>query len=165
MRSLELGRDARARSHRSRQHMAGWIVAGLIGVCVGSLGAPTQSHAQGTNSQLLPPWRKEIADEERVSWTLRKFPSQPYMSEFYWREPSDTPAFFRESLLHFVARTYYLTRDNFDGSRSQAWAGGGWVAWRSGLIGNVFGVPVAYCTSQPRFADSNEGGIRLLTPY
>ncbi len=122
----------------------------------------TQSHAQGSNSQLLPPSREEIADEERQSWTLKKFPSQPYMSEFYWREPPDTPAFFRDSLLQFVARTYYLTRDNFDGTKSQAWAGGGWIAWRSGLIGDLFGVHAAYYTSQPLFAPSDEGGTSCL---
>ena len=140
------------------------IVAVWIGACIGSVGTPTRSHAQGSNSQLLPPSREEIADEERQSWTLRKFPSQPYMSEFYWRFPSDTPAFFREFLLQFVARTYYLTRDNFDGSRSQAWTGGGWIAFRSGLIADVFGVHAAYYTSQPIFAPSDEGGTRLLNP-
>ena len=108
--------------------------------------------------------REEIADQERLSWTLQKFPPQPYMNEFYWRYPSDTPAFFRDSLLQFVARTYYLTRDNFDGSRSQAWAGGGWMAFRSGLIGDLFGVHAAYYTSQPLFAPSDEGGTKLLAP-
>jgi hypothetical protein len=43
------------------------------------------------------------------------------MNEIYWQFSKDTPAFFRDSLLQFVARTYYLTRDNFDGSKSQAW--------------------------------------------
>jgi hypothetical protein len=103
------------------------IIATWIGACGGLLEAPTQSRAQSSYSELLPPFREELADEERQTWTLKKFPSQKYMSEFYWREPSDTPAFFRDSLLQFVARTYYLTRDNFDGSKSQAWSGGGWI--------------------------------------
>ena len=93
--------------------------------------------------QLLPADRQEIADQERLSWTLKKFPPQPYMNEIYWPYSRDTPAFFRDSLVQFVARTYYLTRDNFDGSKSQAWAGGGWLAFRSGLIGDMFGVHVA----------------------
>ena len=86
------------------------------------------------------------------------------MNEVYWQYSKDTPAFFRDSLVQFVARTYYLTRDNFDGSRSQAWAGGGWLAFRSGLIGDVFGVHVAAYTSQPIFAPLDEGGTRLLAP-
>ena len=36
------------------------------------------------------------------------------MNEIYWRQyTADTPAFFRDSLVQFVARTYYLTRDIF----------------------------------------------------
>jgi outer membrane porin, OprD family len=137
-----------------------FFVAGWIGSWVGSLGVVTQSRAQ----QLLPADRQEIADQERLSWTLQKFPPQPYMNEIYWQYSRDTPAFFRDSLLQFVARTYYLTRDNADGSRSQAWAGGGWLAFRSGLIGDVFGVHLAGYTSQPIFAPFDEGGTKLLAP-
>jgi len=145
--------------HSSRRPI--WlIVAGWIGPCVGLIVAPAGSFAQ----QLLPADREEIADQERLSWTLRKFPPQPYMNEIYWRLPEDTPAFFRDSLVQFVARTYYFTRDNFDGSRSQAWAAGGWMAFRSGLIGDLFGVHVAGYTSQPIFAPLDEGGTRLLAP-
>ena len=86
------------------------------------------------------------------------------MREFYWQLPSDTPAFFRDSLLQIVARSYYLTRDNSNGSTSQAWTGGGWIAWRSGLIGNIFGVHAALYTSQPFYAPGDEGGSKLLTP-
>ena len=107
------------------------FIAGLIGTCVGSVSAPTVSCAQ----QLLPADREEIADQERLSWTLSKFPPQPYMNEVYWRYSKDTPAFFRDSLVQVVARTYYFARDNSDGSKSQAWAAGGWLAFRSGLIG------------------------------
>jgi hypothetical protein len=56
------------------------IVAAWIGACIGCFGAATQSQAQ----QLLPPSREEIADQERLSWTLKKFPSQPYMNEIFW---------------------------------------------------------------------------------
>ena len=70
------------------------------------------------------------------------------MREIYWQHPSDMPAFFRDSLLQTVSRTYYFHKDNFNGARSQAWTGG-WVAFRSGLIGNVFGVHAAAYTSLP----------------
>jgi hypothetical protein len=156
---LELGVQPSKNADRSKlarkSIVAGWIVTGVV-----SIGAATQSQAQ----QLLPADRQEIADEERLSWTLQKFPPQPYMNEIYWQYSRDTPAFFRDSLLQFVARTYYLTRDNADGSRSQAWAGGGWLAFRSGLIGDVFGVHLAGYTSQPIFAPLDEGGTRLLAP-
>ena len=48
------------------------VVAGWIGTGVGAV---TESKAQ----QLLPADRQEIADQERLSWTLSKFPPQPYM--------------------------------------------------------------------------------------
>ncbi len=126
---------------------------------------PLTSQATGNSySVLLPPSREEIADQERLSWSLRKFPSQPYMHEIYWQVPDDTPAFFRDSLLQIVTRTYYLTRDNFDGSRSQAWAVGGWVAYRSGLIGDLFGMHAAFYTSQKLFGPADEDGTKLLAP-
>lgn len=150
--------------HYCRQRDAGYalplVVAAWIVVCLVWVGTASQSHAQS----LLPSSREEIADQERLSWTLKKFPPQPYMNEIYWRWPSDTPAFFRDSLLQFVARTYYMTRDNFDGSRSQAWAAGGWVAFRSGLIGDLFGVHAAYYTSQKLFGALDEDGTKLLAP-
>ena len=156
-----LVRSSKAKKTARRSELArNFIVAGWIGACVVSVGAATQSQAQ----QLLPADRQEIADQERLSWTLQKFPPQPYMNEIYWQYPRDTPAFFRDSLVQFVARTYYLTRDNFDGSRSQAWAGGGWLAFRSGLIGDMFGVHIAGYTSQPIYGPLDEGGTKLLAP-
>ena len=141
------------------------VAAAWMGACVGWFAATTPSWAQtATNSQLALPSHDDIAEEQEGSWTLKKFPPQPYMNEIYWRFPSDTPAFFRDSLLQYVARTYYLTRDNFDGSRSQAWTAGGWIAFRSGLIGDLFGVHAAYYTSLPLFAPGDEGGTRLLNP-
>ena len=115
-------------------------------------------------SQLLPASREEIADQERLSWRLKKFPTQPYMNEIYWRLPRDTPAFFRDFLLQLVARSYYMTRENFDGSVSTAWAGGGWIAFRSGLIGNVFGMHTTYYTSQKLFGPLDQSGTKLLAP-
>jgi hypothetical protein len=146
---------------RRSEFSIGLLAAWSIVICMGSVGVATQSQAQ----QLLPADRVEIADQERLSWSLAKFPPQPYMNEVYWQKSADEmPAFFRDSLVQVVARTYYLTRDNFDGSKSQALAGGGWVAFRSGLIGDMFGMQAAYYTSQPIFAPPGEGGTRLLSP-
>jgi hypothetical protein len=152
------------RDHRSRISMR-LLAAGLIAIWVGSIGGVTPSQAQSQFQQLLPDSHKEVADQDRFFWTVRKIPPQPYMNEVYWpRSSAETPAFFRDSLVQFVARTYDLTRDNLDGSKSQAWAGGGWLAFRSGLIGDVFGVHAAVYTSQPIFAPSDQGGTLLLAP-
>ncbi|MDQ8699240.1 OprD family outer membrane porin [Hyphomicrobium sp. LHD-15] len=97
-------------------------------------------------------------------------PPQRYMREVLWSEvlgreiPDDTPAFFRDTLVQVVPRTYYLSRDNFDGTTSQAMAGGGWIAYRSGLIGGVLGVQAAFYTSQKISGEPDESGTALLTP-
>jgi hypothetical protein len=160
MRSLRSKRDL----HRSCIAIK-LLAAGSIAIWVGSVGVATPAHAQSQFQQLLPDSHKEVADQDRFFWTIEKIPPQPYMNEVYWpRFSAETPAFFSESLLQFVSRTYYLTRDNFDGSKSQAWAAGGWLAFRSGLIGDVFGVHAAVYTSQPIFAPLDQGGTLLLAP-
>ena len=67
--------------------------------------------------------------------------------------------FFRDSLVQAVGRTYHLSRDNANGSKSDAWAAGGWIVYRSGLIGDFFGVQGAFYTSQGTlFGPSDEAG-------
>ena len=141
------------------------LVAGWIAISVGSFGLVTPSQAQSQFQQLLPDSTRRLQIRIAICWTVQKIPPQPYMNEIYWpRSSAETPAFFRNSLVQFVARTYDLTRNNLDGSKSQAWAGGGWLAFRSGLIGDVFGVQVATYTSQPIFAPIDQGGTLLLAP-
>ena len=93
------------------------ILAGWIGVCVASVGAITQSQAQ----DLLPADRQEITDQERPILDSAKVSSAALYERDLLAVFQGYAAFFRDSLLQFVARTYYLTRDNFDGSKSQAW--------------------------------------------
>ena len=126
--------------------------------------AQTQTPDSGSISSLTPPIKDDVANEATGSWTLKKLPAQPYMRELYRQFPDDTPAFFRDSLFQVVARTYYLTRDNSDGTKSQAWTAGGWIAYRSGLIGDIFGVHAAVYTSEKLFAPDDEPGTKLLTP-
>jgi hypothetical protein len=90
------------------------IVAGLIVLWVGA-GAQSRaqtSHAGRTDqaggpstlppegdsySLMLPPEKSEIADQEPLTWTLKKFPPQPYMREFYWHPPGDMVGPFDQS--------------------------------------------------------------------
>lgn len=164
-----------------RTELAGTIIAaGSVALWTGAAHAQTsrapkiQAQSQTATevpvpegdsySELQVPQEQEIADRELLTWSLKKFPPQTYMREVYWQFPVNTPAFFRDSLLQIVARTYDLTRANSDGSRSQAWTAGGWLAFRSGLIGDIFGMHAAVYTSQPLFAPGDEGGTKLLTP-
>ncbi|MCG2625211.1 OprD family porin [Bradyrhizobium sp. WYCCWR 13023] len=134
--------------------------AGLVAICF--CAAPLAT----AQELLLPASRDEIADRERLSsWTLDKFPAQPFMKEIYWgRNAQELPAFFRDSLVQYVARTYYMNRDNFDGTKSQAYAAGGWLAIRSGLIGDLFGVHAAFYGSEKIFGPPDQDGTKLLAP-
>ncbi|MGA8497680.1 MAG: OprD family outer membrane porin [Xanthobacteraceae bacterium] len=135
------------------------FIAGALGFCLTSFAPIAPSLAQS----LVPADRQEVADEDTRIWTLQKLPPQQYMHEIYWPYAPDMPAFFRDSLVQIVARSYYLDRLNSNGTTSQAWTGGGWLAYRSGLIGDMFGVHAALYTSQPFFAPGDEGGTKLLT--
>jgi hypothetical protein len=141
-----------------RKFVTGALFAGWAGIAL-----VTQAEAQ-TGSWLSPSWYEEVADQERPFWTLKKFPSQKYMKEIYWQFRPETHPFFRDSLLQYVARTYYLTRDNFNGTESETWAGGGWIAWRSGLIADTFGIHTALYTSQRIIGEPDEDNARLLAP-
>lgn len=155
MRSLEF-----QSLHGSTSRARRIFIASVIGICLASFGPIAQSRAQS----LVPADRQEVADEDSQIWTLQKLPAQPYMHEIYWPYAPDVAPFFRDSLVQIVARTYYLDRQNSNGTTSQAWTGGGWIAWRSGLFANTFGVHTALYTSQPFFAPADEGGTKLLTP-
>lgn len=163
---------------RSRSRPAGKVggtsLAAAIALAIGwgtaVVPARAQSPAGGQTvergssySELLSPDRDEVADEERQTWTVNKIPPQQFMKEIYWDFPEDTAPFFRDSLVQIVGRTYDLTRDNATGSRSQAWAAGGWLLYRSGLIADLFGVQGAFYTSQKLLGPSDEGGTKLLT--
>ncbi len=111
--------------------------------------------------QAFPAIRYEVADESLGAPVI---PGLSYMKQLPWLYATDTHPFIRDSLFQVVARTYYMNRDNFDGTRSQAWAGGGWLAYRSGLLGNFFGVHAAVYTSQRIYGPFDESGTKLLNP-
>jgi hypothetical protein len=147
-------------------------LAALIALWTGWITAPAQAQSPAAGqtaergsaySELLPADRDEPADDEGRTWTVNKIPLQPLMNEIYWDFPADTAPFFRDSLVQVVGRTYDLTRDNANGSHSQAWAAGGWLLYRSGLLADLFGIQAAFYTSQKLLAPSGEGGTRLLT--
>ena len=152
---------------RHKQGVTLFIAAALAATAMIGTSTPAQAQSASVNqNSLFPaPQNEDVAEEEYSTWTLAKFPPQPYMREFYWQHPSDTHPFFRDSLLQLVGRSYYFDKDNFNGTKSRAWTAGGWIAFRSGLIGNIFGVHVAAYTSQPLFAPAGEGGTRLLTEF
>jgi hypothetical protein len=56
----------------------------------------------------------------------------------------DLPPFFRDTDLKIHFRSYYLNRENPNGSENEAWAFGGWVAYRSGWLLDTFGIGATF---------------------
>jgi outer membrane porin, OprD family len=90
-------------------------------------------------------------------------PAGIIVQEEPWRDRLANAPFFRDTTLELHPRTYYYVRDKLDGSINQAWAGGGWLAYHSGLLGNIFHIGATLYTSQPIVAPDNQGGTLLLT--
>ena len=60
-------------------------------------------------------------------------------------------------------RTYYFGSESLTGSKTAAWALGGWAGLRSPWLGDVFQLGVVGYTSQKLHGPADEGGTRLLT--
>jgi len=95
--------------------------------------------------------------------TLGEEPAGILVADDARRESVWSSPFFRDTTLDLHPRTYYFVRDNFDGSKNQAWAGGGWLAYHSGLFANTFHIGATLFTSQPIVAPDDQGGTLLLT--
>jgi hypothetical protein len=76
----------------------------------------------------------------------------------------DTPAFFRDTRLGLNLRTYYFYRDQYDDSKSEAWALGGALAYQSGWLYDRFSVGSVLYTSQRLYGPDDRDGTLLLKP-
>src|SRR5262249_47023026 len=62
--------------------------------------------------------------------------------------------------IHF--RSYYFNREKPDGTNNEAWAFGGWVAYRSGWLLDTFGIGATFYGSAPLYAPEDRDGTLLL---
>jgi hypothetical protein len=74
------------------------------------------------------------------------------------------PPFLAEMELEARYRTYFLDKNRPSDVRSEAWAMGGSVYFRSGWFEDFFAVEVEGFTSQPIHAPDDRGGTLLLKP-
>lgn len=82
---------------------------------------------------------------------------------------ADTPAlqdeaFFKDARAGYHFRTFYMDRDNANGSFNEAWAAGGWLYTRSGFWRDVLQFGATYYFSVPVYAPADGGGTQLLAP-
>ena len=74
-------------------------------------------------------------------------------------------AFIRDSEVTLHLRSYYLDRRRpAPAAESEAWAGGGWLGYRSGWLADLFRVGVTGYTSQRIWAPPETDGTLLLKP-
>jgi hypothetical protein len=74
----------------------------------------------------------------------------------------DLPAFLRDTDVSLYLRSYYLGRENPDGTENEAWAFGGWAAYRSGWLFDVFQIGATVYGSAPLYAPDDKDGTTLL---
>jgi hypothetical protein len=76
----------------------------------------------------------------------------------------EQPPFIRDTQLSLYLRSFYLYRDGFDDSLSEAWAVGGGLTYKSGYLLERFAIGAAVYTSQPVHAPGDRDGTLLLEP-
>jgi hypothetical protein len=76
----------------------------------------------------------------------------------------DAPPFFRDTrvLLHF--RTFYRNNEPSPDTFQEAWAAGGWLAYRSGWLADTFSIGATGYFSLPVYAPADKDGTLLLKP-
>jgi hypothetical protein len=93
-------------------------------------------------------------------------PSPPLVALFAPLRESlkDLPPFIRDTDLKIHFRSYYFNRENPNGTENEAWAFGGWLAYRSGWLFDTFGVGATFYGSAPLYAPDDRDGTTLLKP-
>jgi hypothetical protein len=74
------------------------------------------------------------------------------------------PPFLRDTDLKIHFRSYYFNRENPNGSENEAWAFGGWLAYRSGWLLDTLGIGATFYGSAPLYAPDDRDGTTLLKP-
>jgi hypothetical protein len=70
--------------------------------------------------------------------------------------------FLRDTDLKIHFRTYYINRENPNGSENEALAFGGWLGYRSGWLLDTFGIGATFYGSAPLYAPDDRDGTTLL---
>lgn len=61
-------------------------------------------------------------------------------------------------------RSFYFSRDDFDGSRKEAWATGGWIGAQTPYLNDRLSFAITGYTTQKMLGDPGEDGTGLLEP-
>ena len=64
----------------------------------------------------------------------------------------------RDTTFNFNLRTYYMDRDKFDDTESEAWAAGGWAGLKTGYFLDHISLGLTGYTSQRLQGDQDQDG-------
>ena len=101
----------------------------------------TGSAADAESGAILPTWFPELAS--------RMTNARPFFGD-------------TQLLLHL--RTFYRNNEASPDTFQEAWAGGGWLAYRSGWLADVFSIGATGYLSLPLYAPDDRDGTLLLEP-
>ena len=79
-------------------------------------------------------------------------------------EMNSLTPFLRDTSLNVHFRTFYFDRLNSNGTTNEAWAFGGWLAYKSGWLADTLAIGAVGYTSQPLYAPDDTPGTGLLHP-
>ena len=112
----------------------------------------------------LPGWPADLASSEADDDLESKRP----LLERAWTVIRDgrasLPAFLRDTTLTMRLRSHFGDVNMVTGTEREAWASGGWVAYRSGWLLDAAQIGATYDGSAPVYAPADKDGTLLLAP-
>jgi hypothetical protein len=119
-----------------------------------------RAQESGLGENTAPTEAAEVSDPLREIFSVRRHAARLFPD--LWEKVSDLPPFFRDTFLHFRARTYYFRQRDSDDGIANAWAGGGALVYKSGWLYDMFSVGAAAYTSQKILGKKTTDGTGLL---
>ncbi len=134
----------------------GWIMVSVISA--GSAWAQSEPALQ------LPPPASVEEIVTPMEFSFMKKPLRPLVTEWLKERLENTHPFLRDSKLTLHIRSGYFFEEQFDNSKKEAWALGGWLEYQSGWLFDHLGVASTVYTSQPLYAPKDRDGTIMLEP-
>ncbi len=120
--------------------------------------------AQSEPGLQLPPPSSVEEIVTPMEFSFVKKPERPLLTEWLKAQLENTHPFLRDSKLTLHLRSAYFFDEQFDNSKKEAWALGGWVEYQSGWLFDHLGIASTVYTSQPLYAPRDRDGTNMLEP-
>jgi len=111
-----------------------------------------------------PPPNSASAIESPIERVFPEEPDRPSLFPWVGQKIQNLPPFLADTQLQARFRTFYLRKDRTTDVKSEAWAMGGSISYRSGWLEEVFQAELEGFTSQPIVAADDRTGTLLLAP-